>query len=238
VQQSRKWVLPENGAVVKPETQQSLTAKTIQIFRLDGINVPQGTFALDDPNRYILLHQADDVTLIINGFTTREKFFEFGDNNGWDFRRGEQIQEHLAAYAESSGAIAEEEATGEIPKWWNQYASDYISTHLRANTTLGTRSVITDLYTDPVRGGRRFSLPSMFAGHAQVPSLWIFGMDNNISSYRPLTLAQSWEYAYDGKWFRSRMFVTTHGQGKPTINLDGAASIFDDKTSSWLTLGL
>lgn len=234
---SENGVQPET-AVASTEPQQALSGKSVQIFRLDGVNVPQGTFALNDPQVPIVLHQADATTLIINAFTSQEKLFEYGDNNGWNFRLGQKIEEHLAAYAESSGAIAEEAATGQIPKWWNQYVADYISTQFRASTPLLTRSVVTDMFKGPNATGTRFSLPAFFSGHAQVPNLWWFGMTNTISSFKPTTVLKSWEYAYDGTWFRQRMFISTHGQGSPTINLDGAAIIYDDKASSWLTLGL
>ena len=235
---SENGLQPETAVVKPAETPQALSGKSVEIFRLDGVDVGGGTFALDDPNIPIVLHQENTTTLIINGFTSQEKFFQFGDDNGWDFRLGQKIEEHLAAYAVSSGAVAEEEATGQIPKWWNQYAADYISTQFRASTPLLTRSVITDLYKGPNATGNRFSLPSMFAGHAQVPNLWWFGMSNTVSSFKPTTLVKSWEYAYDGSWFRNRMFVTTHGQGSPTINFNGAGIIYDDRVTSWLTLGL
>jgi hypothetical protein len=120
-------VPPENVVVKTTENPQSLSAKVTQIYRLDGTDVPKGTFPLDDPSYYIVLEQQSDVLLVINGFTSKESYFLYGDSHNLDLRRGQIIEEHLATYAESSGAIAEQEATGQIPKWWNKYVEDYIS---------------------------------------------------------------------------------------------------------------
>lgn len=221
---------------VQPENVQSLTGKVTQIFRLDGVDVPEGTFALDDSSRYIVLHQESTTLLIVNGFTSQEKYFQFGEDKGYDFRRAQRIEDHLSAYAESSGAIAEQEATGQIPKWWNQYAENYISTNLRSST-LQVRSVTTDLWENIDASGRNYTMVPGLGGHSQNPFLWVFGMSNKISSFHPFQVAYTAEYAYDRTWFRKRLFVHTKAQffGAYTVNLNPAN---EDRAESWITLGI
>lgn len=231
---------PENAAAQPDQTQQSLAVKPIRIFRLDGNDVPRGTFSVDDPTRNIFLEEQANNVLVINGFTSQEAYFQYGDNNGYNLRLAQKIEDHLAAYAESSGAIAEQEATGAIPKWWNQYFEDYMRTQLRASTPLLTRSITTDLWENTDAGGRNYTLVSMFGLHAQQPWLWLWGMDDKTSSYHPAQLFGSIETAFDRSWFRKKMFVRSKARlaSGYTINLDGDLAPFNDRAGSWLTLGL
>ena len=235
-EKAENGVQPENTVAKSSENPQALTGKVTQIFRLDGVDVPEGTFALDDPNRFIVLHQESMTLLIVNGFTSQEKYFQFGEGKGYDFRRAQKIEDHLSAYAESSGAIAEQEATGQIPKWWNQYAENYISTNLRSSS-LPVRSITTDLWTDKGANGRNYTMVSAARGFSQNPFLWLFGMSNNISSFHPFQVAYTAEYAYDKTWFRKRLFVHTRGffTGAYTVDLSSGN---EDRAESWLTLGL
>lgn len=233
---SENGLQPETAAVKSAETVQTLSGKSVQIFRLDGVDVGEGTFALDDPNIPIVLVRESSTLLVVNGFTSKERSLEFGDDNGVDLRKLKELEDHFSAYAVSSGAVAEQEATGQIPKWWDAYVENYINTHVRS-TQLQTRSVTTTLYRDFGGNGRSTTMVPKFRGASAV--LWLWGMNDNISSFVMSQLIfKSVEIAYDRTWFRDPMFVYVNkvwGPGNFKEDFTGAASIFNDRASSWVS---
>lgn len=58
-------------------------------------------------------------------FTTRQGYIDFGRKNGGDLEIGLKFEEHMRAYAESSGALAYFEETGTVPDWYNEYNKEY-----------------------------------------------------------------------------------------------------------------
>ncbi len=209
------------------------------ILQLDGKVVPSGSFSVDDPSLSIVLEQYDDNTLIVHGFTSEEKYLDFGDSNGYNLRLALEIEKYLSSYAESSGVITETEATGIVPTWWVNFVDTYLSSKLR-NKTISSRGISTELYTGFDGLGRHISTLPSFTGLGNYAFLSNWGMNDNISSFHPSSLVSSVDIAFDKSFFRQRMFTKVTNPRTLNVfalNFDGVNAGFDNRASSWITGG-
>jgi hypothetical protein len=82
----------------------------------------------------ILINNNDDILRIhiitktenaIYVYTSEEGYIDYGERNGLNLKGELEFCNHMSEYAESSGAIAEYEKTGNIPEHYTEYEREY-----------------------------------------------------------------------------------------------------------------
>ncbi|GAB4405594.1 MAG: hypothetical protein OHK0039_06730 [Bacteroidia bacterium] len=74
------------------------------------------------------------------GFSSMASLYAFTDSKGIPLREADEVTTHLSQHADSTGAIAAYEATGEVPEDYLDYQASYIEEHY--GTDIFRRSAI------------------------------------------------------------------------------------------------
>ena len=172
---------------------------------------------------------------IINVFTSDNEYYAYADANGHlNERFYDQIVNHLADYAETSGAAAALESTGVVPQSYIRYMDDYLvkngfePSSATDASKASSRALFTQIYQDCSRQGTSFPI---------LTKAWLgsIGFNNNISSYVPVTLFGRCEI-FDRAFFFRRI-TGIWNNGSNTINFCKFPWEFvNDRASSWITL--
>lgn len=105
-----KQLLPKNQASFRTET-------------TDMTTIANAYRVLGESQREINKQTYD----IINVFTSDNEYYTYADANGHPNERFyDQIVNHLANYAETSGAVTAFESTGVVPESYIRYMDDYL----------------------------------------------------------------------------------------------------------------
>ena len=195
--------------------------------------VSEGTFSLEDSTLYLVFegvqaNQAGAVRWKIHAFTSKSGYTQFGDSRGWYFSTFLQIEEHLAAYAERTGAIMHYETTGEVSQSYTDYEEEYVA---RVLAGVKPRSTIAMLHKDFIQGPSAPTFPGI-----GLPVMWP-GWNNKTSAFTPLLIGGV-HNVYD-RWFYGRRIGTISGFiGYKRIHFNGPLASLNDKASSWWSFGL
>ena len=167
---------------------------------------------------------------IINVFSSDDEFYKYADaNNHPNERTYDLVEQDLADYAVSSGAISTFELTGVVPQSYIDYMDVTLSKFGFAPSTapqVQTRSLTNWAYKGCNGTGNSFPI----RGYAW---LGIIGYDNQISSFLPVGFIGGASDVFDRTFFRSRM---TRIWSWAMTRIDFCSYPYtwlDDKASSW-----
>ena len=117
-----------------------------ELWLLDGAKVDANTFGVDDDKLLVAITDTildGQLTLCINGFSTRNGFESFGDSKGLEFSKNLEIADHLSQYAAANGVIDIYEAKGEVPQFYLDYEAQYLASMGRnLNVSPGAESAL------------------------------------------------------------------------------------------------
>lgn len=229
------------GNNLSPETLPSpigMGEDTTLVFQyfLDGRMVREGSFSIEDSTLRIVVHgesfERNELRVSINAFTQNELYYNFGDTKGLNFRLHDEIENHLAQYAEESGAIAYAERTGEVPQAYTDYERAYIERMLGSGGGESRSTAIAILHKNcPGIGGDMVTFPGI--GLPFMPPSW----NNAVSGFTPLFLL-GLHKVYDKSFYRKKIATFSGFIGFTKICFTGPLSPIDNKASSWLSFGL
>lgn len=172
---------------------------------------------------------------IINVFLDNEAYYEYADANGHTKeRQADLVIQDLADYAVSSGAIAECEATGSVPKYYTDYMdAKLVAVGFKPSTQseVKLRSLFTLVYKG-CDGSEGVSSSFPVFSH---PWLGLIGYNNDISSLVPFG-GGSTNIVFD-KWFFSKR-ITSIWAWKPfrtTTFCSGQFIFVNDRATSWIS---
>lgn len=209
-------------------TESNVVSKTV--YLKDGVEMPNYLFSPEQEEingSYIAISGIEDgskkkVKVIVNIFTTREKYINWGYINKRPVELYLEIEEHLASYAKDNGYIAEYELTGVVSQDYLDYESEYFN-----KMTNGVNSrAVTMLHKD-FWGGSSAPMP------LTLPVMWP-GWNNKVSRYYPLNIWGGMAI-YNKAFYRRRM-ATLWNWGWQSIRFEGPLSYLNDKMSSGINI--
>ena len=167
--------------------------------------------------------------LQIRYYSSEENKLTFAYSKNIPLKKYHAIEEHLAAYAISSGAVQyAEDNDGEIPAWYTEYQEHYIAEQRGGRKD---RALLGFFFKDWVGGG---GLPFSGTGTSAFCCTW----NNNISRYR-IGIGTLWVYGWIGmydSWFYQNRLYDMWGWTNMTVFFDSVAGLqwVNDRTSSVL----
>ena len=208
-------------------------------FKKDLVDVKVGSFAVDDTTLTILLEPAANNILIVHGFTSIERYVEYGTKKGLKTKLEVEVLKHLARYADSMDVEAITLATGQVPSWYTDYTTSYVASKFGLSlTSLQTRnSLSTTVYEDYIRGGRSMSFIPFRTTYAW---LGLYGFSQNISSFYPSGLIGGCDVVFAKSFFRKPIFRYWSNSWSQAfeVNFDGYFLPYNNKAASWIPFGL
>jgi hypothetical protein len=186
---------------------------------------------LEASNTLVLSSISDDgkKNIDIHGFSTEENFFIYGDAHNIPLRERRAVENHLAQYAISSGAIAEYEKTGIEPTWYNTYVTNYLVQHKTASS-IQSRAAMVMMYDDCFIGASAGAIPFLNGNSATMyAGLW----NNKVSAFEPLGI-WGFDTFYDNMFFGKRLATWWKTGFEKYHFCDQGFGFINNKTSSWL----
>jgi hypothetical protein len=119
-----------NRANKSATSSNNLAQSSSELWLLDGENVDAKSFGVDDDNLLVAITDTildGQLTLCINGFSSRSGFESFGDSKGLEFSKNLEIADHLSQYAAANGVIDIYEDKGEVPQFYSDYEAQYLA---------------------------------------------------------------------------------------------------------------
>lgn len=211
----------------------TITENATYYFELDGKPVEEGAFDMEDESLYILVTDRADENeknvFVIRAFSSREAYVQFGEENDIPIALGLEIEEHLAKYAEESGAIAHEEKTGEVPEFYLQYMNEYLGNTGRSAIKRAT------IFNDNCMGTGTGPLNNAFTLIGTKPKL-SYPFNDNVEKFRNAPFAvYVLHKVYTKTFFRKKIFQMWLN---PTdeICFEGPLADRANRASSWLCI--
>jgi hypothetical protein len=165
---------------------------------------------------------------VTNAFTATQPYIDYAVSSGYtNVQTVETAYSDLAAYAESSGAIAEFEQTGVVPASYMQYMKSYFqqkSLPYDDGTGLQTRGLTNFVNKECDNSGSGWAIRTN-------PWLGMFGYNNNISRYLIFGIGGHSDI-FDNSFFRSRL-VGIWNWGLTSIIFCNEFQWVNDKATSW-----
>ena len=199
-------------------------------YYFDGLSVSEGSFNPEEESNHTLvllkLDEAGQKYIEIHGFSTLENYFQYGNTHGMPLEGKYNIEQHLADYAVTSGAIAEYEQTGVEPQWYIDYVNNYIN---GSTSTTAQARVLCMMYDDCSATGSAWGFSK--ASATMLSGIWI----DRVSSYTPLHV-----WGFDS--FYKKMFFQKNSKLATFWNwgwqnysfCHPALKFIDNKTRSWI----
>lgn len=166
--------------------------------------------------------QTKEMVRTFHIYEDAEALYQWAEEHQIPLRRNHAIGQHLAEYAETSGAIREAQQTGTSPKWYEDYAKEYIRRMTGASyASRAPGTIFKDFY-----GGGTWS----YATHMSfMPPGW----NNRTSAYQHYGVYSLTTF-YDRSFFRNKMF--DHWEyGLKKVRFEGPLAPINDRTSSLLS---
>lgn len=196
-------------------------------------------------SRYLVVQELsrpeiDGIYDVTNAFTANSAYIDYAVGSGYtNVETVENAYADLAAYAESSGAIAAFESTGDVPPSYLAYEANYFRAHdlpYEANN-LGVRTLVNWAYTG-CSGNSNNNVTS--TGESSLPlktTAWLGfqNMDNKISSFRIIGIGGRND-VFDRSFYRNRLFGFWSWGNNLYDFCGGAFQFADNRASSWFVL--
>lgn len=209
-------------------------------YYIDGKIISSSSFyqANLDPSWHVVLEPLSSTSIKVMIFTSSSNYIAYGNTKGWDVKKELEITNHLNEYAQSSNIENIFNSTGVIPQWYEDYVNSYINSKYPNTTRVGsgnlvTRALATQVYADYDGSGRNSTVIRFLSW------LGIYNLNNQISSFLPSSLVLGYDLVYDGAFYTKKMFTYRSGNSFPGshINFAGGLLRFNNKASSWISLG-
>jgi len=201
---------------------------------LDLKPVKEGTYSPDDEQYFHLtegVQTEGNQIFQMHAFSTEQGYIAYGDSKGWRLGLITEMEKHLAAYAERTGADVIAEQTGEVPQWYTDYEQAYVK-KMWNFAGVQDRSSIAMLHKELFSGGSNFpTLPGI-----GLPIMWP-GWNNQTSAFTPLLIGGVHK-VYDRTFYRSRMRTFVGFLGFSRIPFFGPLAGLNNRASSWWSFGL
>lgn len=229
--------LEENSSIKNGATDDPVNF--VYEYYLDGSEVDEGTFALDDPNLQYGGEGVDDGDgdattgiLRIHAFTSTATYYDYGDQIGINFRLYAEIADHLYQYADENGYIAEYNETGDVSQAYWDYQTDYIDQALNGKSgsyNPNAKALVTIVHKNWSGGSSWPLLPPI---RPFMPLTY----KNKVSAFSPLLIGGV-DIIYDKNWFKDRMW-TYWGWAYTRIHFAWPLHNLDNKAQSWMNFGI
>jgi hypothetical protein len=165
----------------------------------------------------------DSGILTFHGFTSREKYVAWGEENGFPVALSLEMGDHLRTYAEANGVIEHYEKTGEVLPAYLDYEQQYYAMMTGTADMVNERSGTAMLHKNWWGG----SPSAPLAG--TLPVMWP-GWNNEVSAYFPLCLYCGLT-VYDRTFYRKNL-GTIWEWGYELVPFINDLSKYNDKMSS------
>ncbi len=201
----------------------------------------------DDTTAIILIESGiatnieNEFKMIINKFSTKEKYYQYGDSLGRHARVADQIIDRLAFLADSLNMDSITTELDSIPSWWVEIERDVANKILGEYSLRGVqpRGIMTqlnwswNLHQCARNGPKRhiFTLPGV-----GMPNLWVLGWCDDPSGFYTLLIGGI-DMAFDRTWYRRRMFYYWQW-GFTGIDFCGELRWYEDRACSWWSFGI
>lgn len=222
-------------AAATPDYKYTETADAIYYFTVDGKEINEADFnAQEESFAQILITDSEPVTgksiFHLKGFTTNEGYIKYGEEHNLPFALNVEIEQHLAKYAEESGAIAYEERTGEVPEEFMEYAYAYMNEMGALPTSRAQVIIYENNCTGTGTGNAAFVIGGF---NPKMPS----GFDDDVERADGFSIVGSYNKIYTRKWFRTKIHTCTL-RFNEDLCMEGPLAGLANRASSWIVLGL
>lgn len=220
---SEKSILDVPEESSKYTTLHYMDGKKIDRDKVDYDFSEEDNFVLID----VKMSKENDTLVIVQFFSTKDKYIEFGNDNNLKLKEQLDFEEHMKEYAKESGAIDSFEQNGTVPKWYTEYEESKYNEIFggEEGKSNNNKTTITILHKNYL-GGPDFpfvtTLPFLGGG-------W----NNAVSAFTPIGLFGV-THLYDNAFYRRRM-ASIRSWGFHRVQLYwGDLYYLNDRTSSAL----
>jgi len=200
---------------------------------LDLKAVKEGTFSPDDEQYFHLtegVQTEGNQIFQMHAFSTEQGYIAYGDSKGWRLGLITEMEKHLAAYAERTGADVITEQTGEVPQWYTDYEQAYVK-KMWNFAGVQDRTIMAILHKNFDGGPDTVTLPGI-----GLPIMWS-GWNNAVSAFTPI-LFSGVHIIFDKSFYRSRMRMFGGNIGGQRIRFVNNFGGLNNRASSWWSFGI